>query len=212
MFEKTICDRKSLTVFGMEYIKKLSFTCKNPFWQDVFSSYYRINKSNTPKIYSNILYTPLWFSKDIFDKFTHFPNWSKEDIYFIKYIIDLQGKMLKFEELKQKANINILDFFRVRFFVNRYLKHFHHLKESFQIHPSIPFHIELLYKSKKGNKDFLQILKNEILPMSSNINIWHKKLNTVLNENTWSYIFKLSQSIIDDNYFKWFNLKFCIEY
>ena len=206
VFQKTICDRKSLTVFGMEYIKKLSFTCKNPFWQDVFSSYYRINKSNTPKIYSNILYTPLWFSKDIFDKSTHFPNWSKEGIYFIKDIIDLQGKMLKFEELKQKANINILDFFRARFFVNRYLKQFHHLKESFQIHPSIPFHIELLYKSKKGNKDFLQILKKEILPMS-NINIWHKKLNTVLNENTWSYIFKLSQSIIDDNYFKWFNFK-----
>ena len=86
--------------------------------------------------------------------------------------------MLNFEELKQKAYINC-GIFLSSVFRESLAKHFLHLKDYFQIHPSIPIHIELLYKSKKG-KDFLQIPKKEILSMR-NSNTWQNKLNTVLN-------------------------------
>ena len=206
LFEKTICEIKNLMLFGLEYMKHISSKCSNPFWKEVLIAFYNINKDNTPKTYSNILYSPLWFNNSIFEIPLHYPKLSKSGVYFVKDVLHSNGELIKFEDLKKTADVNILDFFRIRYFVNRYLKKYSGLKDDCPAHPSIPFHIELLYRSKKGNRDFLQILTKENAPITA-VKNWHNKLETVINQHTWSSIFKLCHFTIDDNYFKWFNYK-----
>ena len=208
IFEKTICDRKYLTVFGMDFLLELKKKCTNKFWQDVFNSYYEVNKNNYPSSFQNLLDTPIWHNRKIFPTGLHFPNWSKSEINFIKDVVDENGSFLDYHLLNSKANVNIIEFINAKTHVIKYLKRFaFEIHECQMLYPSLPFHLTLLFKSRRGNTDFLkaQINNKQVTPTA--VSKWHEKLNLVLNLKTWEAIFYLNYNTIQDNYYIYFNYR-----
>lgn len=208
IFEKTICDRKNLTIFGPDYLLKLKNNCKNPFWQDVFDSFYKISTSIRPKSFQDVLDTPIWYNKKIFGTDLHYKNWSQAHIIFIRDIIDENDQILDFDTLTNKAKINILEYHNVKIFLGKYIKSFDLDMQYHNSLPTIPFNLQILFKSKKGNFDFTKVLnKNDNRNTITAIIKWHEKLNFALNSKTWQLIFKLNFTTINDNYFIYFNYR-----
>ena len=206
LFEITTGKINMITSLGTGYLEELKSQTTNMFWRDVFSAYITLDENVTPNTFQEILDTPLWFNKKIFNLNIHYQNWSKSKIFFIKDITDSRGTILDYNILTSKANINILEYYRVRHYVNKYIQQCNKQPDQTATYPTIPHHIQLLFKSKKGNKDFLSVL-NKPDNNPSCITKWHSKLDTNMNKYAWQSIFDISNKTINDNYFKWFQLR-----
>ena len=208
IFEKIVCDRKYLTIYGIGYLKELQKDCSNPFWLDVIKSYYSISDCISPKTTNNLMDSPLWFNTNIFGANIHYSNWSKSRLLFIKDIVGKDGEILDYQAIKEKANINFIEYHRVKINVVKYIKSFN---LDFNSHrpdyPSIPYHILILFKSKKGNSDFINALRDSNTPAITAVKKWHENLNLVINRKTWEAIFKLNYTTVEDNYLIYFNYR-----
>ena len=208
IFEKTICDKKNLTVYGMDYLLHLKQTCTNPFWQDVFKAFYLVNKSSNPTCFQDLLDTPLWFNTNVFSTRLHYPNWSRSELYFIRDIVDENGNILDYNLLNRIANVNIIEYINTKIHVSKYIQKFTFETNEIQtFYPTIPFHLILLFKSKKGNSVFMKAQKNNKKIVATAVLKWHEKLNFTLNSKTWESIFYLNYNTIRDNYYIYFNYR-----
>ena len=88
-----------------------------------------------------------------------------EVLYCIGDIVDNRRKVEAIEVLKNRYyfNINILDYYRVKLLVQNFIsknkcgENFHYAR------PSLPFHLKILMKSKKGCQDFYDIFVSDIV-------------------------------------------------
>ena len=206
VFKKSFCDPLVITKFGLGIMNKVSIKSTNPFWKDVFAAYFTISKNIKPSSFQELLDTPLWFNNLLLVKNIHFPNWSKGNIHFIRDVTDNNGIIKDFNTLKSLTNVNILEFYQVRYIIEKYIQKFKFDPVHVPMYPTIPQHIQILFRSRKGNGDFLFELSQKNLKPTC-ISAWHGHLNLVLNYQTWKTVFHIAHKTINDNYYKWFQLR-----
>ena len=72
--------------------------------------------------------------------------------------------------------------------------------------PFIPFHFKLLYKSKKGSKDFYHALNNKFRDYCV-VTKWSNELYVNFTSEDWKRIHAISYYSISENYYKWFQFR-----
>jgi hypothetical protein len=75
----------------------------NPFWRDVALAWAEYNNIIKPQNIENILNEPIWFNKHI--NLGYIESWHKKGLIYVKHLLDENGVLLSFEQLKLKFNI-----------------------------------------------------------------------------------------------------------
>ena len=127
-------------------------------------------------------------------------------LYFIKDVTDNNGLIMDYNCLKSLANINLLEYYQVRLLINNYVKWFNYKPIKTPVYLTIPPHIQLLFKSRKRNRDYLIPLQSQSEKPTCILK-WHEKLKNILNKQTWRTIVHIAHITINDNYYKWFQLR-----
>ena len=104
LFTSPICTTEKFTKFGTAILSQIYKKVNNPFWKDVLSSYEVLTNNVYVKNNINILDSPLWYNQDIFPYNTHFKTWWLVGINYVKDVINENGKMLTFTQIKTKYN------------------------------------------------------------------------------------------------------------
>ena len=95
----------------------------------------------------------------------------------------------------------------MRYIIKSYIQEFKFVPVKVPTYPTIPQHIQLLFRSQKGIGDFLFELTYQNNVKHTCISTWLKQLNLALNHQTWKTIFHIAHKTINDNYYKWFQLR-----
>ena len=152
--------RNHLNYLG-KYYKAIAVKIKNPFWQDVFSTFHQfrdIIEINEKYVYKNI-----WFNDEfkINGKPVFYENWFKKGIVYVYDFLDSDGRVLDYNGFCEKfnfwppftlyygivsiilANVNLID------------NNFFHENQ-----PYMPYFISILLKNIKGASVFYDIFVN----------------------------------------------------
>jgi len=172
-------------------------------WQYIFD----INKIHSN---SDILNSPIWYNHRLIDTYSFFlPNWYKSGIKFVHDVVDSNGIILSFEEIKEKFNndtLQMLEYYRLRGIIVKYLAENKYDNDFSHVAPFIPFAYKIVLKSTKGSKDFYKVLTSNIR-VPDIINKWNYLLNIGYNLDIWKVIFKSCFLTIQDNNLKWFQFR-----
>ena len=209
LFDKTICKVSLISKLGSSWLEELSYKTTNPFWRNVFNSYIKVTSLIRINSNQNILDSPLWYNPHLFPVKLHLTNWSKAGIIYIKDIVNDEGTVLSFDQLKTKfktTKIVILEYYRVQKAVRQFIEQNKRDDNFIQVNPSIPFQINIIYKSKKGTKDFQKIQDKETLEMKFK-NKWMSNLNINIDNTSWKNIFLIAHKTIKDNYYRYFQYR-----
>ena len=146
--------------------------------------------------------SPLWMiSKDAL----YFPKWSNKGISMVGDIIDDQWNVLISPEvLKRKFefSFNILDYCRLKYLVKTFITTNKEEGPSNYLRTCCPFHLKILYKSKKGCKDFYNLLLERDTKYPVPIPKWEELV--LHSKYSWTQIYKICCKFITDNKFIWF--------
>ena len=117
---------KNLHVLGAEYINIKLHTIDNPFWKDVYTSYYNFMKSIVPNNTNDVKCTHLFYNNNIKvgGKFIYRRKFVEKGVYSINDLLNKNGTFYTFTEFVQTFGhiTNYLDYASIVSSVKTYLK------------------------------------------------------------------------------------------
>ena len=145
----------------------------------------------------DILNSCLWYNPQISKEEMYFSIWFRKGIFLIGDIVNEHSQILPIEALKKKYNFNpnVLDFHRIKLLVQKFIKIFKTGDLFNYTKPARPFHLQILFKSKKGCGDFYKILLKDIVkgPIEvKNGNHWLVKIKMIFGEQFIKFVLNLS--------------------
>ena len=98
----------------------------NTFWIDVIKDWQILCRSQQVSNNLDILNSCLWYNPQISKEEMYFSSWFRKGIFLIGDIVNEHGQILPIEALKKKYNFNpnVLDFHRINFLVQKFIKIF----------------------------------------------------------------------------------------
>ena len=200
----------NLTTFGSQWCAILIKKLKNPFWIDVFTSWETICKLNVPKSPTDVLNSPIWFNPNLSRNPTFLPHWYKKRIVFVKDMLNSNNEVLTKENLGEMYTLNennFINYYNIKLQVKQFLRQSPiDPYETLNPLPNFPFQTKILFKNKKGCRDFYQILNfNNIEPIMKEK--WHRDLETVMDMKIWKQIFKTCFKVFDNTRLMWFQCR-----
>jgi len=92
--------------------------------------------------------------------------------------------------------------------ISKFIKNYVNEVDIFLELPSIPNHIEILFKSKKGCRNFYRTLNrtNDHFDFKAKLK-WDDQFNLILDRNIWQIIFNICFNTVHDNILIWFQYK-----
>ena len=138
----------------------------------------------------------------------YFSIWFRKGIFLIGDIVNEHGQILPIEALKKKYNFNpnVLDFHRIKLLVQKFIKIFKTGDLFNYTKPARPFHLQILFKSKKGCGDFYKILLKDIIKGPIEVKKWEPLVSENKND-FWRTIYKICFKSVPDNKYIWFQYK-----
>ena len=193
-----------------EYILSLKRKTGNKFWLHTFDAWHHVLRVQKIVTSEHLHRTPLWYYSKISSEVLYLPSWYAKAITIISDLLDDTGSFMSREQLRIKYNFDNIDFLsylRVKQSVQKFLKECKIDDTETLARPFIPHHINVIFKSKKGARDFYESLQadqknNHIMKQS-----WNKDLNTFINEGQWNLIFRVRFKTLQNNSLIWFQLK-----
>ena len=91
---------------GGLYALKLTNDIQNPFWRDLMIIWSEYCKLVPVENIGHILESPLWYNDKIGRGKVYFKNWYEKGIRVVQDIINENGSLYTFEQLKTLYNIN----------------------------------------------------------------------------------------------------------
>ena len=185
-------------------VKKMT----NSFWVDVIKNWQIILRKQKPKSNCDIMNCSLWYNPKISKEPLYISSWFKGGISLLGDILNVEGKIEPIEVLQNRYNINcnVLDYFRVKLSLQKFIKNCN-LVESFNYcRPACPFHLQILFKSRRGCKDFYHIFLSNPDHEPVAKTKW-QPLVDVNVPNFWSMIYKICFKSINNNKYIWFQYK-----
>ena len=201
-----------ISCFGSHWSHSLTKKITNKFWIDVFDSWCLILSSLPNGKYYNPCLSPLWYNPLISNELLYFKHWYNNGIIFVGDLLDNNGNIKSMENLSQSyhlANLNFLEYLRIRYHVNMFLSKTTHVVDlaAMQIiGPIIPDSMRIIVKNKKGSKIFYNTLKNETYQVKSKAK-WHEELNIHINDQAWKHIYYCCFYTIPNPSIMWFQYR-----
>ena len=205
LLKEIVNNINKLTSLGGEWCTNI-LDKVNPFWKDVFQNWLVMCQNNTVTCNQDILSSTLWFNKQISVNKLFYPDWFANAISTVADVVDSTGKVIDLESLNKKYNIriNILNYYTVKKFVNKFVVS-HKKGENFEItRPFIPYHAEVLFDPQKGSKKFYSKLADLNRPEQRHEVKWNLSMSCSIN---WETIYRACFRSITDNRYIWFQYR-----
>ena len=206
--KEIVGDINKVILFGSSWGCQMAKQISNEFWKDVLSAWSSVLLNMYRKC-SNLeqMYLPLWYNPETTHSSLYIPELYQRGVLFPVDLVN-NGNIMTRENIAMYYNIS-LDFLTYhRLFLC--LKNFFQtrkLKTNIIQRPIFPTQIKLLSKSKKGTKDFYNILLPVNIQGNNFKQKWEANLNLTLNLLTWKNIYKICFYTIKDNFLIWFQYK-----
>ena len=135
----------------------------------------------------------------------YFSSWFRKRIFLIGDIVNEYGQTLATEALKKNYNIktNVLDFHRIKLLVQNCIRRFKTGDLFNSTKPARPFHLQILFKSKKGCGNFYKTLLKDIVKGPIEVNKWDALVSENKND-FWRTIYRICFKSVPDNKYIWF--------
>ena len=207
LFQTNFGTIPNFMIRGTNWFKNTADKTTNMFWKDTLNAFVNLSNKCPPKNNEDILASTVWYNPCANNQNFIIKKWSKLNINYIADITSENGTILTIDLLKNNYGLNINDFeyYQVRDAAKKIIKssqrgnHFHINR------PFIPYHLKILFKSKKGSRELYNALNN-INEVNFNPK-WHLELNIQLNPLNWRDIYNISFNTIQDNFYKWFQFR-----
>lgn len=196
---------------GGEYVLKCASICKNPFWKDVFNTWYNLwNSKTTEKVLKESFLTKcIWHNKDITiaGKPVFYKTWYESGISIVadlvKNINDFS--FYTFEELTQNYRLNS-NFLQVQGLIravqgclpNPFPQQIYPV-----IRPFVPRNMHILLKSLSDKKLFYKIF-NSVHSVPTGKLKWEQQ--DVMLED-WNNIYKLPYKVTKNTKLQWLQFR-----
>ena len=160
-------DLKKLASVGSEYCESLLYKL-NPFWKAVFMYYKDYVQHLTFKTPEDILTSSIWYNTKFGTEKIFFFDWYKNGIHIIGDIVDFEGKLMTFEQIraKYKFPLNILNYYTVKKIAQKFVTKTELNLAKYFRRPYIPFHINALIGHHTGSKSIFYCV-NTSYPMDN---------------------------------------------
>ena len=138
---------------GPEYILSLKQKTDNKFWLHAFDAWYHVLNAQQIITSEHLHRAPLWYNSKISSEELYLPSWFAKAITIISDLLDDTGPFMSCEQLQIKYNFDNIDFLsylRVKQSVQKFLKESKIDDTETLARPFIPYHINVIFKSKKG--------------------------------------------------------------
>ena len=190
---------------GDDYLNTLTITNNNIFWKDVFNSWKSTIKYIQPNRH-NLLYLPLWLNSNIKigSRSVIYKDWYKKGVKNIGDLMDSNNTFLNktdFEDKFDIYNISFLKYHGMISSVSKYINMLYLENIKSYTQPYIPEVAKVLYKNKKGCKDFYDLLATDTSSLKHEMK-WQEKLKDV--DINWSYVYRNCFKTIQDTRIQWF--------
>ena len=103
----------TLKIHGSEYANILMTKLNNPFWRDVLKHFKKLYARCSPQNTDEFMAECLHHNPNIIREVVYLKNWLDSGIVFIRHIIDVDGKYMKFDNLKARfphVHTNFLEY------------------------------------------------------------------------------------------------------
>ena len=198
--------------FGDQWCDQLIPLMKNQFWLSVLNVWKTLINTKRPTNNHEILRSCIWYNSTISKNPLFFPDWYMKGIYVVDDIIKNDSKLISSTDLNRKfgINLNILNYYTMKAKLAPLLSnHLHSVTPEVQ-RPIYPFHLDVLFKSKHGCKEFYNAFnklefQNEKPICETNWNnlVQNDKLDASIEEK-WKQIYRITFYSIADNDVIWF--------
>ena len=191
--------------FGSEYAKLIAMKSKNKFWAEVLNSWSSVLESMPIANTTDALCEPLWHNPKISKTQMIFSHWYQKGIQIPADLMYGNGKFISQQVLEKVYGLktNFLEYHRAVTCVKLYLGKLN-LSCDHNEKPNFARIDQLLLKSKKGSRDFYQILRNrdcnDQKPLYS---YWEQTIGIEINSDAWKKIYRTCFKTIRDNDIIW---------
>ena len=211
--ENYINDLNLTFKLGPEYINKHIKNVTNPFWKDVYLSYYTFCTSLVPVNLTELKSQHLFYNNNIKagGKFIYRPKLVEKGIYTINDILKQDGSVLTFDNIVEIHGhiINFLDYASLISAVNQYINETNIHTETIGkrlMEPMLPFPISILLRNQNGCRQMYdKLIKNNVKPSSLK-----KRLEEFNNDDYLTNIlqhFKIPFTCCSDTHLQWFQTR-----
>ena len=200
-----IASLNKIFTFGSDYTKSASRTTNNKFWVEVLSSWSEVVAKIPIKNSTDALCEPLWQNPKISKAQLMLPHWYTKGILVPADLMYANGEFLSQPTLEKMFNLktNFLEYHRVISCVKTYLAKLKFVSLC-TYKPHLPNIDRLILKSKKGCKDFYQILQNPICNEKKvQYSFWEQAFGKVITSDMWVKIYKICFNTVKDNDLIW---------
>ena len=206
LFEASILPIRNLTIFGSNYLIKNAKNIQNHFWKNVLSDWNSLLDKIILRTNNDLLVTPLWYNPKICANM-YFPKWCNIGIIFLADILNENGIILPLQDIITKfpsLRTNFLEYYKLKHEITNFISHNQKSNNFQQSLPLVPQHVQLLFKSKKGCRDFYSIQnQKQVFSQYAFSAKWRRDLLVNIDENNWKHIFKICFKTVNDQKLIW---------
>ena len=151
-----------ILIFGDQWYSKMSLIVHNQLWHNILRDWQTLNKIQKGQNDYELLRNCMWYKSQISKNTIFFLDWYKKGIYLVNDIINTDDKLISIRDLKNKFNINvnILNYYTIKAKVELFTSKYKLLGNLTLERPSYPFHLDVLFKAKRGSKNYCHVLNN----------------------------------------------------
>ena len=201
---------EKLVMLGSNYSTKIARETKNKFWHETLKSWSNfVAKLSVSRNPPDVLGFPIWYNMEISNTNLFCPNWYNRGVALVGDLFNGNGKLLTENEIKLSYGIktNFLEYQRVIKCVQVYCNSRKGTSKS-HTKPIFPEYIKVLMKSKKGCKDFYDVINtNKTEIQTSYYSYWENKLKQEIPNVEWKSIFRICFKTVEDNELIWFQYR-----
>ena len=185
------------------------FWC-NRFWVDVLTAWQKFTAVHKPSTHAAVLKTTLWYNNEIKigNKSIYYNHWFSAGIVFICDLLDDNGHLLSFADLRAKYNIhtNFIEYGGVVRLVKAAYRDLLTINSNVPF-PFVPFNFQALLSDKKGSRRLYNSFTQAKTVTRKFVNKWERQLEIRFELDVWSRIFIVPFTCTLDSKLRWFQFR-----
>lgn len=207
LFIKEQVNLNNMFSLGKDYIEVQAKSIKNLFWKDVLHSYIKLIDSTEIDTAQKVLSLPCFYDRvKIGGVGFYNKNWYEHGIRFISDFFNTDGSFYTLENLRNqyKIKINFLQYQSIKASLKAMLCTYNIEVNEKLVLPVLPYYLQIILKSKKGTKDFYDILIVNKESITGQVK-WNKEFN--FSNEDWKNIFEMPFTVTKCSKLQWFQYR-----
>lgn len=200
-------DLEKVFSLGKSYIEVQSKNIKNLFWKDVFQGLVKLIELTEVDTAEKLLSLPCFHDRVKIGGVSYYnKNWYEKGIRLINDFFDNDGVFYTLENLRQIFNINInfLQYQSIKVSLRDLLSTYNINVSEKLVAPVLPYYLMIILKSKKGTKDFYDILVKNREIITGQIK-WNRQYH--FSDEDWKHIYEMPFFVTKCSKLQWFQYR-----